>query len=93
MHNEFETIDPTKIAHIFNVYLTHVSSDLAKNIQSNINNLSYINTTLDIVSIPNQESRRGINSYGYDFLPTKFSTKIFVFKNIFVTLPPVAIHI
>ena len=52
MHNEEKIIDSTKIAHIFNDYFTNVGSDLAKHIQSNINPLSYINTTLYSISIP-----------------------------------------
>ena len=84
MHNEEKIIDSTKIAHIFNDYFTNVGSDLAKHIQSNINPLSYINTTLYSISIPQFTEGEILNvikslknsSAGYDFWPTKVGKKL-----------------
>ena len=52
MYNDKKIIDPKEIAQIFNTHFINVGTVLAENIKSNINPLSYINTTMNSISTP-----------------------------------------
>ena len=60
-NNNTKIKDPNEIAQIFNTYFINVGYDLAANIKSNINPLSYVNTAMNSIDTPQFTKGEAIN--------------------------------